>query len=275
MKTQYFIILFLIFSSCSNLKYLTPFEGYANKPKEVELQYYIVSTVDSIKTIRASSKSISYYDRKGRLLKTTSFKANGPSTKYRLFTYDKFGNLTEVASFNNTNKKSYQLNYYYNKQGQIIKKENIRENSKMVTNTVYDQKKRMSKSIMVKNDSIFFDSSMFKYNKDWQEIELTSYLESGEQKSRIEFFYDKKKNQILSKWYRSDNSLKKFYETTFNDKGDKIAVKRYNFLDGKTKLISHNQTDFIYDKYGNCIEKRYFENGVLKMILKYKFRYKK
>ncbi|TYB79796.1 hypothetical protein [Bizionia myxarmorum] len=273
MKIKYLLILLIIFNSCSNLKHLTAFEGYNNNPKEVELQYFLVTYKDSIETIMPSSKRISYYDIKGRLTKTQSFKSDGSKSIHSNFNFDMYGNLVVATNFNSENIISSKINYHYNKYGQIIKKVHARENETTITNRVYDRKNKVCISNMIKNDSIFRDSTKIKYDTNWREIELTTFIASGEQKSRIEFFYDENNHQTHSKWYTSDNKLKTYYESTYNTEGDKIRFQKFNVKDDETKLVSDNKTEFLYDEHDNCIEKRHYDNDELQMILKYKFQY--
>ncbi|OBQ56356.1 hypothetical protein JJL45_14020 [Tamlana sp. s12] len=65
-KIQVLIILFIL-SSCSSLKYLDAYDGFKDKPKEVEVITFRVTYPDSLPKEVMSSKVVYFYDTIGRM----------------------------------------------------------------------------------------------------------------------------------------------------------------------------------------------------------------
>lgn len=274
MKKIQFLIIIIILGGCSNLKYLDEFDGFKNKPKEVESTKFRIKYVDSLPKEEMAFKYIYFYDSKGRKFKSRSFKSDGsPSSGGWSYSYDKYGNETQITIYNIDSTINVQNNYKYNKFGQQIEREYISSGEKSITKYFYDQKNRIQKIIIKNEDGSFRENAVQRYDKQWRKIELTSYDAQGKQKSRIEFFYDERGNENQSKWYNSENKLYEYYNSTFNFKNDRIRIEKYRIENGESKLVSDTITQYKYDEKENCIEERLIYNGKISWITKNKYKY--
>lgn len=274
MKKFQFLIIILTLGSCSNLKYLDTFDGFNNKPKEVESTTFRVKYFDSLPKEEMAFKYVYFYDSKGRKFKALSYKSNGsPSSGGWNYSYDKYGNQTQNIFYNIDSSINVQNNYKYNKFGQQIEREYISGGKISITKNIYDRKNRIQKIISKKSDGSFKEKAIQRYDKQWRKIELVSYDTLNKQKSRIEFFYDEDGNENQSKWYNSENKLYEYYNSTYNSKNDRIQIKKYQVRNGESKLVSDTKTEYKYDEKGNCIEERLISNGKVSWITKNKYKY--
>ncbi|HAT80141.1 MAG TPA: hypothetical protein DCS17_01645, partial [Flavobacterium sp.] len=142
-----------------------------------------------------------------------------------------------------------------------------------LTKTIYDRKNRLAEiNTKNNNDSLkYFERQ--KFDKKWNEIELIEFDNIGKQKSRIEFDYDTKGNQIKSSWYNSDDILHVIYISTFNNKNNRTSIKKYRIVSSKPKLIEDTKIEYKYDKKGNLIEDKYILNEKTSWINRYKIKY--
>jgi YD repeat-containing protein len=268
------ILLILLFVSCSNLKYLEPFDRFKNKPKSIESTTYSITYIDSLAKEEVAYKFILLYDSKGRKIKNSGFKSDGsPSAGGEEYTYDKYGNNTQIILYKQDRSINTQINFRYNKFGQKTEREYISGWKKSITKYIFDRKNRVEKIIEKRNDSSISENAIQKYDKNWRKIELISNDSSNKQKSRIEFFYDKKNNEIQSKWYNSENKLYEYYKSTYNFYNDRIRIEKYHIRSGESKLVSDTKTEYKYDEKGNCIEERLISNGKTSWITKNEYKY--
>ena len=272
MKIFKSLLILFLFSSCSSLKYLDAFNGFENRPEKVESTTYSVKYIDSLPLVEMAFKIISFYDSKGRKIKSMTFKSDGsPSSGGWNYSYDKNGNEIQNTLYNLDSSINVQNNYKYNKFGQKIEREYFSDLQKSVTEYIHDRKNRICKIYGKKSDGSFKDQEMLKYDEKWRKKELISYDKSGKQKSRIEFFYNEKSNEIQSKWYNSENVLYDYYNSTYNLNNDRIRIDHYRINNGETKLSNDTKTEYTYDEHGNCVEERLISNGKISWITKNKF----
>jgi len=84
------ILIVLLFTKCSNLKYLNAYDGWKGKPKMVEISYY------NVEKEFWYGKQLIYYDSKGRILKQPNINRAGNIVDgEKKFIYDKKGNIIE------------------------------------------------------------------------------------------------------------------------------------------------------------------------------------
>ena len=85
------ILIVLLFTKCSNLKYLNAYDGWKGKPKMVEISYY------NVEKEFWYGKQLIYYDSKGRILKQPNINRAGNIVDgEKKFIYDKKGNIIPV-----------------------------------------------------------------------------------------------------------------------------------------------------------------------------------
>jgi len=270
MRKKILLILIPIFFGCSNLKYLDAFDGLNGSPKEIESTTYKIEYNDNLIIEKATSKSINFYDSKGKSIKRLNFEPDGsPSWGSVYYFYDMFGNVIKKKIFNADGSEHSQIKYKYNEYGQEIE----RIYSWGLTKTIYDRKNRLAEiNTKNNNDSLkYFERQ--KFDKKWNEIELIEFDNIGKQKSRIEFDYDTKGNQIKSSWYNSDDILHVIYISTFNNKNNRTSIKKYRIVSSKPKLIEDTKIEYKYDKKGNLIEDKYILNEKTSWINRYKIKY--
>ena len=266
-----------MFISCSSLKYLEAFDGFKNKPKKVEFTTFRLKYIDSLAKEERRDTNIYFYDSKGRRIKETSFLSDGsPVDRGSYYSYDKYGNKIQYTFYNIDGITNIEINYKYNKYGQLIEKEDIRNGKKSITRYNFDRMRRLCNIIGTNRNGSFKENAIRKYDEMWREIELISYDSKGNQESRYEFKYDERGNKYMSKWYNSKNELSRITKKIFNQKKDSIWVEAFSMKGRDTITVKKKKLSFvsIYDKNNNIIEERLFgENGKPSWIIRINYKY--
>jgi len=218
MKKIHFLIILLL-TSCSNLKYLDAFDGFKNKPKEVESSKFKVYYTDSLSKEELGYKFRYSYDLKGKRINRFFLKPDdSPIDGDWIFSYDKYGNQIQNILYNIDGSIKFQINDKYNKHGQLIESVDIRNGKKSTAKYVFDRKRRLCYLTGKNKDGSFINNTITKFDERWREIELTSYDDKGKLEIRIEYQYDERGNMTISKWYNSKNELYNISKTIFNKK---------------------------------------------------------
>lgn len=262
-------LVFMFLASCSNLKFLEPFDGYHGKPKMVEEIDYNMTSLQGVEYEKCLGSSIRYYDIKGRKIKEQDYNRDGlKSLGEWNYSYDKKGNVKQITLFNLDSTIYTQQNSKYNRFG--LRTRVYTESSESVT--TYDIKNRIAKSHG--KSSFGNGKSITKYNSEWKEIEITTFDSIGNITSRIEFDYDTKGNQIRSKFYNSQNQLYRLYNQNFNNRNDITRIEQYEIINEEQQLVKETQIKRIYDKKSNCIEERYVDqDNITTLVKRYHFTY--
>ena len=109
------ILIVLLFTKCSNLKYLNAYDGWKGKPKMVEISYY------NVEKEFWYGKQLIYYDSKGRILKQPNINRAGNIVDgEKKFIYDKKGNIIEYIHYGKDSVIHRNRTYTYNKNGKIL-----------------------------------------------------------------------------------------------------------------------------------------------------------
>ncbi|WP_304141336.1 hypothetical protein [Mesoflavibacter zeaxanthinifaciens] len=274
MRKAIFIIFLICISCNSNLKYLNQFDGFNGKPKKIESTTYKIEYKDSVATEKMAYKNIEFYDSKGRKIKTLMYKSDGsPSTGGIYYSYDKFGNEIKSIMYKRDSTINSENLSKYDKYGNKIEGIYISGNRKSSTKRIYDRKNKTVKIIGKKGDGSFKENAIQKYDDKWNKIELISYDSIGNQKTRIEFGYDKNYNLNSYKWYNSKNELYNFSKTTFNENNDPIIALGYRVKNKDTILNKTTKFEYKYDEKKNVIEQKLFSNDKLVWTTKYNYEY--
>jgi hypothetical protein len=274
MKKIKFLIFFIALGSCSNLKYIDEFDGHKNNPSKVESTTYSIKHTDGVTKEDVAFGYIHFYDSIGRRLKRQDFKSDGTSNfGDRIYAYDKYGNRIQENIYRKDGSMHLQINQKYNKFGQQIESEHIRSEKKTISKYRYDRKNKIKKKICTKDSDTIIEKITTRYDENWKQIESISYDKSCIQKSRIEFFYDNRGNQILSKWYNSKNEIYEYFNSTYNFNNDIIKTEKYSIRNGEPKLSKITEIEYKYDENGNWIEKKLIPNGKASYVTKREYKY--
>lgn len=263
MKKILLVMLALLLIKCSNLKYLNAYNGLKGKPKMIESTTYKINFIDSLENEIVAFKIMFHFDSKGRILKHPHLNKDGTlgygETKY---IYDKKGNVVEYIRYGKDSFVNIQNKYEYNKYGKLLKRESyFNGNIKAITKYNYDINNREARIIMRNSDGSFRDNALEKYDRNWNDTELISYDSLGNQKSRIEFEYDKRGNKYLYKYYSSKNELYKISKTIFNEYNDPIWASSLQFSSKDTTKGKVTEFKYLYDTKNNSIEEKSIVNG--------------
>lgn len=261
--------------SCNtSLKYLNQFDGYNGKPKRVESTTYKVEYKDSVGTEKMAFKNIEFYDNKGRKIKTLMYKSDGsPSTGGIYYSYDKFGNDIKSIMYNRDSTINSESLSKYDDYGNKIEGIYKSGNRETKTINIFDRENRTEQIIGKNGDGSFKENALQKYDEKWNKIELISYDSIGNQKTRIEFEYDKNNNLDSYKWYNAKNELYNFSKTTFNKQNDPIIALGYRVNDKDTILNKTTKFEYKYDEKKNIVEQKLFSNDKLVWTTKYNYEY--
>lgn len=261
-------------SGCGYLKNLDAFNGYKGKPRIVESTYYTISLQGTNAVEKRSSKTVFYFDRKGRTIQHLMYAADGSTINGRwTYVYDNAGNMVQSTLYTNDSSIKIPTNYKYNQYGQEIWRAYMTGNRKTITTTLYD---RVSKTAVIKsitNDTIFQEKTIIVYNDQWKEKELKSFDENDQFKRRVEFEYDHNGDQVLSKWYDAGNQLYAFYVTEYNQSHHKTRIQYYRVKGSDTTLVNTAQMEYVYDDKGNIIYEALLSNGKKVNVTRNQFQY--
>ncbi|HEY9170610.1 MAG TPA: hypothetical protein VIN72_14050 [Lutibacter sp.] len=270
------LIFYFVLSSCTNLKYINKFDGHNGKPKIIESKSYsVVKKNDSILKGEQMLHHIDYYDIIGRHLKIFSFRPNGTKSMGGLYyEYDRFGHLSQVTFYNKDSTVNSQTNFIYNKKGQKLSEEHIRENNeqKSIYFSEYLEKRNITKVFGKKSDGTIIEKILMQHNKKGEEIEKLSFNENNTLKSKITFRYDNKGNLIEQIWYNSEGVPLNKYTKTYDKNNNYIYGEKYRLI-GKDSLINTTKRQIEYDKKGNVLKYIFFENDKPTLIEEYKIIY--
>jgi len=275
MKKILLIVLALLLTQCSNLKYLNAYNGLKGKPRMIESTTYKINFIDSLENEIAAFKMVYYFDSKGRILKQPNLNKDGtPSYGETKYIYDKKGNVIEYIRYTKDSFINIKNKYKYNKYGKLLKREYyFNGNRKAITEYNYDRNNRTARITGRNNDGSFRDNAIEIYDRDWNDIELISYDSLGNKKSRIEFEYDKRGNKYLYKYYNSKDELYKISKTIFNQYNDPIWASSLKFSSKDTTKGKVTEFKYLYDTKNNPIEKRLIVNGKTVWVTRNIIRY--
>ncbi len=274
MKIIQFLLLLFLFGNCSNLKYLKPFDGLKGRPKTVESKTYKVEYYENAAVEKLAHSEIEYYDLQGRKIKSNSYKSDGTTDDGdKVYEYDKNGLLLKEILYKKDGSVNYKIENEYNQFGQLILNDFSSTRNRMIREYTFNRIKKNSKFIRKDQDGTILERATFKYDNQWRMVELKELNKDNNQTSRIEFFYDERGNEILSKWYNSQNHLNNYYKSVYNVENERTKIERYHLNDGKAKFVSSEELEYKYDNHQNVIEKKLISNGKISWITRYSYTY--
>lgn len=274
MKIIQFLLLLFLFGNCSNLKYLKSFDGLKGRPKTVESKTYKVEYYENAAVEKLAHSEIEYYDLQGRKIKSNSYKSDGTTDDGdKVYEYDKNGLLLKEILYKKDGSVNYKIENEYNQFGQLILNDFSSARNRMIREYTFNRIKKNSKFIRKDQDGTILERATFKYDNQWRMVELKELNKDNNQTSRIEFFYDERGNEILSKWYNSQNHLNNYYKSVYNVENERTKIERYHLKDGKAKFVSSEELEYKYDNHQNVIEKKLISNGKISWITRYNYTY--
>lgn len=257
----------IVFLSCTNLKHLTPFDGYNGKPKIVETLGYTINK-DSIKELFIFEAF--YFDKKGRMVKSIEYE-NEERKPLRVYInkYDNKGNIVELNYSNLDGTDSHTVYYSYNRYGQLLKE----ESRKIVHKYTYDRKNRTAELKSNFKNGKFHDRITFKFNKNWQRTELVTYDETGDITLIYKEEYDENGNVIKVSSYDDKEQLIRFTEILYDKQNKTYESKKYKIDNNDTTLVNISKWHYSYDKYDNVIEEKVVPEEGIVLITQNKITY--
>jgi hypothetical protein len=265
-------IAFLCFS-CTQLKYLEPYNGYKGKPRTVESTTYRVPGKGDTVNEKLRFGDIHLFDLKGRIIKHETYGSDSVRNGWWIHVYDKNGSIIQNKIYRSDSSVSVVNNYQFNKYGQEILREYVSGGNKAITKSTYDRKMKEVTVEGYRNDGSFNEKTIIYYDDQWREVEIKSYFQTGKLKTRIEKAYDQNGNNILSRWYDSNNELYEFYKTGFNENKHRTSIEKYRVKNGDTTLIQETKMTYRYDARGNIIYESIGSNEANSWITRTRFIY--
>ncbi len=261
------IAISILFLNCTNLKYLTPFDGYKGIPKIVETEVYTIKK-DSIKEL--SSVDVFHFDKKGRMIKWLDYygQERKPAGAWH-YKYDKKGNIIEFSNSEPDGTVGHSIHYGYNKYGQLL----TEESPTVLKKYTYDRKNRTAELKSFYKNGKFHDLAIYRFNKNWQRIELVTYNESGEITLIHKSEYDENGNAIKESRFRDKNKLNSFSKSNFDIHNNRTDSKAYEIINSDTALVRINKWSYSYDSYNNIIEEKVISDNRTTKITQNKITY--
>ena len=268
------ILIVLLFTKCSNLKYLNAYDGWKGKPKMVETSYY------NIEKEFWYGKQLIYYDSKGRILKQPNINRAGNIVEgEKKFIYDKKGNIIEYIHYGKDSVIHRNRTYTYNKNGKILELKYIIKDGNKSNNYTYntiDKSSRASDFVYNKDGSVKEKNisriTTF-YDKKWNEIGHTYYDSDGSIRRKRKLKYDKKGNPILNVSFDYKTKKRRITEKKYNKYNDIVSWTIKVIKEKDTTTTNISEFKYLYDHKNNPVEVKSFSNGKILYKIRNKFLY--
>ncbi len=253
------------------------YNGWNGRPTIVEKFTYNVHIDEGKFQENFDIKEVYVFDRKGRLLKMTTYGSDETKAKkWKVYKYDKSGNIVQRKYFKKDSSSDFQINYAYNRYGQIVRQVTIEPYIRETVTYSYDRDRFTAVSQSIHeigsvNKSVSKWHSMQQFDAAWKEIYSNEYNESGEVSSKWEFVYDDKGRQVLTRWYNPD--LYYVYHSDYNEHGSETKVKMCRIEKGDTSHCTTTTYKLEYDNKNNCIVDTLSADGMPLFIYRYTFTY--
>jgi hypothetical protein len=268
------ILIVLLFTKCSNLKYLNAYDGWKGKPKMVEISYY------NVEKEFWYGKQLIYYDSKGRILKQPNINRAGNIVDgEKKFIYDKKGNIIEYIHYGKDSVIHINRTNTYNKNGKILElKYIIKEGNKSINYTYNTIEKSSRASDFVYNkDGTVKEKNISRittfYDKKWNEIGHTYYDSDGSIRRKGELKYDKKGNPILNVSFDYKTKKRRITEKKYNKYNDIVSWTIKVITEKDTTITNISEFKYLYDHKNNPVEVKSFSNGKILYKIRNKFLY--
>ena len=268
------ILIVLLFTKCSNLKYLNAYDGWKGKPKMVEISYY------NVEKEFWYGKQLIYYDSKGRILKQPNINRAGNIVDgEKKFIYDKKGNIIEYIHYGKDSVIHRNRTYTYNKYGKILELKYIIKDGNKSINYTYNTKDKSSRAtdFVYNKDGTVKEENIGKikkfYDNKWNEIGHTYYDSDGNIERKRKLKYDKKGNPILSVSFNYKTKKRRITEKKYNKYNDIVSSTRKVITEKDTTITDISEFKYLYDHKNNPVEVKIFSKGKISLTIRNKFLY--
>lgn len=242
-----------LFISCSSPKGFIPYEGLKGKPHHVQIIDYNPIPENSLEEPQASFWEIYEFDGKGRKIRYQSYRNDGTRVDggIKYFYLDK-GPIQYQESYGLNGEIRSRWDHTYDQKGRLIKTR-ITSGGKETSlkEIIYDPKQPISYTKIIYNGDAVIQNSVNQLDKKGRILLMTDSLPNGTLKGRLQYAYDKNGNEVLQKWYNSNDQLYVFYKKYFNDRNEEIRNEKFEIIQGDTTLTSTATTEYEYDAQGN------------------------
>ena len=254
------------------LKFLKAYNGWNGRPTIVEELTYNVQTDEGKFQEEFGIKEVYVFDRKGRLLKMTTYGSDtAKAKKWETYQYDKSGNIVQRKYFKKDSSSDFQIDYTYNRYGQIVREETIQPYGRETATYSYDRDSFTAVSQRINEIGNTKWRSIEQFDASWKKIYSNTYNESGGLSSKWEFVYDDKGRQIVAKWYNPE--LYYIYHSVYDKYGSAIKVEMCRIEKGNTSSCTTTTYRHEYDNKNNCIVDTLSADEKPLFIYRYRFTY--
>ena len=268
------ILIVLLFTKCSNLKYLNAYDGWKGKPKMVEISYY------NVEKEFWYGKQLIYYDSKGRILKQPNINRAGNIVDgEKKFIYDKKGNIIEYIHYGKDSVIHINRTNTYNKNGKILELKYIIKDGNKSINYTYNtiEKSSRASDFVYNKDGTVKEKNISRittfYDKKWNEIGHTYYDSDGSIRRKRELKYDKKGNPILNVSFDYKTKKRRITEKKYNKYNDIVSWTIKVITEKDTTITNISEFKYLYDHKNNPVEVKSFSNGKILYKIRNKFLY--
>jgi hypothetical protein len=268
------ILIVLLFTKCSNLKYLNAYDGWKGKPKMVEISYY------NVEKEFWYGKQLIYYDSKGRILKQPNINRAGNIVDgEKKFIYDKKGNIIEYIHYGKDSVIHINRTNTYNKNGKILELKYIIKDGNKSINYTYNtiEKSSRASDFVYNKDGTVKEKNISRittfYDKKWNEIGHTYYDSDGSIRRKGELKYDKKGNPILNVSFDYKTKKRRITEKKYNKYNDIVSWTIKVITEKDTTITNISEFKYLYDHKNNPVEVKSFSNGKILYKIRNKFLY--
>lgn len=253
----------------------------------IKRKHYSVGKKSLLKPLneRVTYRTFCEYDKAGQLLSNITYNGNGKKCPFKEeCQYNEKGWLIRRKEYYENTEHRYE--YEYNEDGlQYIEYYFINNKERSQCHFQFDKQGRKLAEFYIGYESEgkyfeYLDDLCYKhmkhswgkstwiYNQQGCQLELKRTLTDGTLYERKYAEYNEENKIIYSESEDKEKIVSKSY-TTYDSYGNEIETKTY-FFDGREYIYKN---DFVYDKNGNWIEKRSYENGKLALIAEREIQY--
>lgn len=217
------------------------------------------------------NKTMEFYSKSGKLLKSTFYNKNGQETGHETIDYDSEGRIVRIELIRNSNGFEVIEKYKYSNEGRTVKKITRRKNRGISdgdeTKYFFDDKGRLVKSTALYHRR-YGDSKekyICEYDKNDNCVVVIFHERSNIYKTNKTY---NKQGKVIKEVVYKDGKLYEKRTFKYNDKGDKSESctdytaqrKESSFMSSVPSIYKYKYS-YVYDDHGNWIKKTEMRNG--------------
>jgi antitoxin component YwqK of YwqJK toxin-antitoxin module len=233
-------LIHLSFPGASNTE-----KGYKYSYTEMDQQDNVILEIKYDPSGKVEEKYIFRFDNKGNLLEEISYLTDDEIAEHKTYEWDDKNKIIRSFKLYADDTKD-QILYHYDLQGHVTEKTTTDSEDEIESREIMEWKE----NLLVKKQILEFGEMILEETNEYDEAgNLTANIKwtSEEGKTKIEYYYDEKKQLIKALTYDNNGKLINKTMYLYNEEG-KFIQADFESARNKTSTI------ILYDDHGNAIE---------------------